>query len=406
MTKLFVLLFLSAFSHSLLFAEFNACISALRNLEKGQENVRVIVKGQPKSQLLTYHGESEDGASFVFENNDESLFTFPQEDLFDFRVVDVEKEEAQNVEAEAFNLSLTKKLAIKIAAIPKKKLFETSNYIVFGPLRAFRTQSDIVVFFLEDADKMYKKLGFKIPPKTRLIIDSQKPFFKKIGPFFFKISLPTIYDSTHRKTLYFQAIKRNIQVIYDQGVITHERAHSILNFNFSRYSFINKNSTLQEAFADIFAAHLTNDPTIATNAIVDGKPIRNLESVTAEKDETFHMRSSAQAIKAFQHNTSLLYSGALWELRNKMEVEDFGKLLLPLINALNISYIFYDSNYLKRINNDYHTQLEATLEYFFAVLLNELRKKTPHRADNIIREILETRNFNFDDINNIARRLP
>ncbi|MBL7687050.1 MAG: hypothetical protein JNJ49_03375 [Bdellovibrionaceae bacterium] len=200
---------------------------------------------------------------------------------------------------------------------------------------------------LKITDANTQALGFRVPETTRVLIQDKALFPNMQGPH----AIPgDIMSTVHLRDvslpesqIAMKPILMRPEAARDSSVLVHERTHTILHATYSPESYVNTNRTIQEAFADILAADQMNSPVMGLTALGETKFIRNIATREAAGDvravgaKNSVSRNSILDIDAGSyHDNSLLYSNALWRIRETIGQSEFRKVLKPIVDDLNL----------------------------------------------------------------------
>lgn len=200
---------------------------------------------------------------------------------------------------------------------------------------------------LKTTDENTRALGFRVPETTRVLILDKALLPSIQGPH----AIPAdIMSTVHLRDIRLPESQIAMKPILmrpdaarDSSVLVHERTHTILHATYSPESYVNTNKTIQEAFADILAADQMNSPVIGLDALGETKFIRNIATREAAGDaravgaKNSVSRNSILDIDAGSyHDNSLLYSNALWRVRQTIGQSEFRQVLKPIIDDLNL----------------------------------------------------------------------
>ncbi|MDH4467202.1 MAG: hypothetical protein QE271_04020 [Bacteriovoracaceae bacterium] len=263
---------------------------------------------------------------------------------------------------------------------------------VVGDLLSSKASAKLIADRLKNFDSYMIDLGFNRPEVTRILLGRNSILPSLIGPFSMSWSTLNLWTGrSAQPVIAINPILWRTQSLTDEGALYHERTHSILHRSYKKVSFINRFLAFQEAFADFFAAHFTNDPVIGMDAMQSGKSIRNIGNGNQDN----YGRGNSQNIfldvkKDSYHNDSMVPSNIMWKLRNLIGISSIDDHIKSLIDNLNKYYTSYE-NILSREGKKTDDKAQLFLynvEYFLAVIfMSSSNWSSKVQVEKLIREV-------------------
>lgn len=118
----------------------------------------------------------------------------------------------------------------------------------------------------------------------------------------------------------------------DPSIVFHESFHALVD-GMARLPFEGEGGSLNEAYADFFTALLLNRPYLAESSYLKGSYKRNLNTITKLDEKNGGL-----------YHDSIIFSGLLWEVKEKLGAEKAKLLALETLLKLNAQSKFLDFN--------------------------------------------------------------
>lgn len=278
-------------------------------------------------------------------------------------------------------------IANKVVVKPYKTLATKAGIEVVADLTSKFKEGDKILKRIVDLDDSMTKLGFDTPSQTRIIINDNPVLPNLTGPFSLTEPIRNVWSFWKKqKIIAMNPIIYRKNVLMDEGVLLHERIHAIMDVTYGPKAFTKEKKIFNEAFADFFAAHKTNNPEIGLGASKNNEVIRDISRGKSSDDRI----KSVVNLSDNYHNNSLLVSRTLWELREEMGEDGINKIAKELTDDLNSNFadftIKFNSNFTK---TEARLQDAHNLNFFYAILSRKVKEKLGEAGYQIVEKAIE-----------------
>lgn len=279
---------------------------------------------------------------------------------------------------------------------------------VVGELLSSKSVGQNIADRLQKFDYWLTASGFKRPKLTRVVIAGKRLLFPNlVGPF--SLSWPSLNiwrgGDGGVPVIAMNAFFYSRSLVDDESVLYHERTHSVLHRTYNKEAFVNQDDALQEAFADFFAAHFTNNTNLAVAS--NGKPMRNIRNRSAHYISDDYRESLFDVDKDSYHDNSLIMSNLFWRLRKTIGVEATNQILKSLIDNLNSYRDSYERllklETNKKLTKDPRQLFAYNMEYTLSVIIKMSKDWSSNKEVRLmIEDFNKDMNFTMDRLDHVA----
>jgi hypothetical protein len=278
------------------------------------------------------------------------------------------------------------------------KIFSKRNSIEYAG--SFNTNAELATKMIDAVEKFdlsMGQVGFTKVEMTRIIFNDKPTLPSLVGPFYMKAPVRNVFSFQKKSHIVMNPLMLNSELVFDESVLLHERAHSFLKRSYNQASFINSKMVFQEAFADYYSGAFLNTAVIGKRK--NDNPIRDFTKIYTRLLGTSEVDP---------HGNGLYVSSLMWQIREKIGQEKSLEFSKNLIENLNIFYEpFVKSELLRYASVRTRKQLFLyDFEYFLAVLKYTLKDYKEDEAISYLNStVLHGYGFDLNNVNKIMNNL-
>jgi hypothetical protein len=375
---------------------------------------RIQLRGDSTIQELTYSRSfSENGTDYVEFTKGygkaRTIHKFPRDKIRDFKKWENQGVVANKIATYTVGYPVIVHTLAKLMSYPYRNLASKPTINVVGSMISSQELGAAVAQKLETFDHAMLNLGFLRPESTRVIIDDQPILPSLTGPFSMNVPTFNLWDGKSKKVIAMNPIFWKTAAVSDNHVLHHERMHALLHRTYNAEAFVNKNSAIQEAFADFAAAHMEGSPHIGMDTSEKGLPLRNIESRSAENNKVMTSYNSLlEASGTDYHNNSLFMSNVLWKIRQSIGPEKMSNMLKKFTDDINQYHDSFEALEKKSgipSSLDLRQRFIYDYEYFLAVMKRTGSEAGESRIAQIADSTISELGLSQNKINEIANSL-
>jgi hypothetical protein len=272
----------------------------------------------------------------------------------------------------------------------KKRITETPRITLYGSLLSSKEAALTIAQHLQSFDDKLTAMGFELPNKTYIYVNDRPRTLPGVGPFAINGSLWSPWRGSSDASIHLRAADHEVQIVSNPKALFHERAHTMLRFQYEPKAFFNlpHATAIQEGITDFLAAHALNNATVKDSDTYNRSLVR--ASVNEEQSDFALTRQEFRI--GDSHYNSLAYSSVLWHLRESLGEVRLSQDIKPILDSFARSQGPYPGFFA-----DDPLELEnATFQYFLATLKRYYAGNS--QAEVVLREACKANLLSFSKL--------